>query len=314
MTARESEWRWRFLLARDARTESARRRLAARATAGEIVRVIPGAYLPTGEWRELGPNDRYVTKLRATQATRDETLVFSHQSAVALWGLPTIGRPPVSAHVVAERSSGRGSTSSIRRHFESAGNPVEIDGLLVTSLARTVVDIAREADLARAVVVADAALNAEIRETLRHREAEPDLQTELLRIPVRHGSARARHVIDFADGRSGSPGESLSRLTIDVLGLPSPVLQHSFPRPGGGRWPVDFWWPEFEIIGEFDGASKYLDPAFRGGRTPEQVVLDEKRREDHLRSLVRGFARWGWAAARSPAELAARLRRAGFPI
>jgi hypothetical protein len=98
---------------------------------------------------------------------------------------------------------------------------------------------------------------------------------------------------------------------IDRLGLSSPILQQPFPREGGGNWWVDFWWPEFGVIGEFDGRMKYLDAALRGGRTADEVVYDEKRREDELRRHCRAFVRWGWDEARDPASLATILRVAG---
>lgn len=301
----ESEWRWRLQLARDARTDSARRRLATRAHQGELVRVSPGAYVLSSEWNGLDADERYIRRLQAIQATTDEPLVFSHLSAVAIWGLPAIRPWPPQAHIRSDRATGRRTGAQLRRHLEPPGEPVVIDGLFATTLARTVVDIARGPDLAQAVVVADAALNPATRRTLRRVEPVPDLEAELANVPARHGTARARHVLDFADERAESPGESLSRLTIDALGLPSPVLQQVFPRDHGRRWVVDFWWPEFGIIGEFDGAKKYVSP---------DVVLAEKHREDDLRRRVRGFARWGWREAQSPPVLAARLRAAGMPI
>lgn len=310
MSILESGWRWRYRLARDARTESARRRLAALAKRGELVRVVPGAYLEPRDWEGLDPRARHIALLRAVALTADRPVVFSHVSAAALWGLPIVGHLPSRADALGSRAQ-RGSTRFVRRHIEPTRRFVEIDGLLVTELPRTVVDVARLPDLERSVAITDAALH---RAGPAEQSMRDLLETELARVPTRHGSARARHVLDFADGRADSPGESVSRLTMDRLGLDSPVLQQEFPREGGGRWVVDFWWPEQGVIGEFDGAAKYLDPAWRGARSAEQVVLDEKRREDELRSGCRGFARWGWEEARSPARLAVRLRRAGLSV
>nr|BFF15511.1 hypothetical protein GCM10025699_68140 [Microbacterium flavescens] len=76
---------------------------------------------------------------------------------------------------------------------------------------------------------------------------------------------------------------------------------------------VDFWWPEFGVVGEFDGEVKYRTADMLRGRTPEQVVIDEKRREDALRSMpgVRAVVRWNWADAMRAEPLLAALRRAG---
>jgi hypothetical protein len=306
----ETDWRWRLLLARDARTGSARRRLAERARAGDLVRIARGAYLPMSEWQALDGDARFGMRIRAVAATYPG-IVLSHAAASAAWGLPWIGPRPERIDVLAMGGS-LASTSLISRHVGPPCDVVTIDGMSVTGLARTVVDIARRPDFLRAVVIADAALNPRTRSELALATDVLDLEAVLSAVAFRHGEARARHVLDFADGRSGSPGESISRVTIDRLGLPSPVLQQPFPRDSGGEWFVDFWWPEVGLIGESDGRMKYLDPAYRNGRTAEQVVYDEKRREDELRRQCRAFVRWGWDEARNPAALGHLLRSAGL--
>ncbi|TFC20561.1 hypothetical protein E3O55_00335 [Cryobacterium sp. MDB1-18-2] len=52
-------------------------------------------------------------------------------------------------------------------------------------------------------------------------------------------------------------------------------------------------------MGEADGKIKYFDPVMRDGRTPEEVLWDEKRREDGVRRQVHGFTRWGFSIALS---------------
>jgi hypothetical protein len=47
------------------------------------------------------------------------------------------------------------------------------------------------------------------------------------------------------------------------------------------------------------------------GRTPQQVMLDEKDREDDLRAAGHGFTRWDWGVAISPAAIRTRLLAAG---
>jgi hypothetical protein len=290
----------RILLARDALTSSARTGLAHAAAGGALVRVVRGAYVDAGEWAALDADERYRVTVRSAVATASGRIVLCRAAAAALHRLPWLGRWPRHVDVVVPPDSASRSGKVLRRHREDQGQVHVVDGIAVTTLARTAIDVAREGDFARAVVVADAAA-----------ARGAVLEAELDRVPLRHGSARARLVAEFADGRSGSPGESVSRATMHLLRVPAPELQHRFPREGGGTWPVDFWWPEFDVIGEFDGDVKYLDPAMRGGRTAEQVVLDEKRREDELRRQVRAFVRWDWSVARSPALLARRLASVG---
>src|SRR5690606_5203667 len=130
-----------------------------------------------------------------------------------------------------------------------------------------------------------------------------DLFEELRAVPLRRGSAKARAVVEFADGAADRPGESLSRVNMHALRLPMPLLQAETFGASGRRYFVDFWWPEFNLIGEFDGKAKYSDPVFLRGRTPEQALLDEKTREDDIRAADHRMTRWGWQVALAPARL-----------
>lgn len=290
-----------LLFTRDAITSSARTRLAHRARSGELARVAPGAYVQRAAWAGLDPRGRFLIRVRAAAGTAREPLVLCRAAAAAVHGLPWLGPWPARIDVLVPADSPSRSSGLLHRHRES-GRPLEVvDGLTVTALAATAVDIARGPDFARAVVVADAAVARGAR-----------MGDAVALVPPTHGAARVRAVVAFADGRSGSPGEWVSRVTMRVLGVDPPDLQRRFANPAGGSWSVDFWWPEREVIGEFDGDSKYLDPAMRGGRDPARVLLDEKRREDALRRASRGFIRWDWPVARDPRRLAERLALVGI--
>ncbi|HEV7957475.1 MAG: hypothetical protein JWL94_2002 [Microbacteriaceae bacterium] len=75
---------------------------------------------------------------------------------------------------------------------------------------------------------------------------------------------------------------------------------------------VDFWWPEFNLAGEFDGKGKYLRDEMLAGRTTAEVLLAEKDRENRIRALGPTMVRWDWDIARSLPLLDARLRAAGL--
>jgi hypothetical protein len=99
---------------------------------------------------------------------------------------------------------------------------------------------------------------------------------------------------------------------MHLQGLPAPILQKEFRDGAGLIGYVDFWWPEFELIGEFDGLGKYTRTEMLAGRSPAEVVIAEKVREDRLRALGPRVVRWGWESAISPPRLAEVLRRAGL--
>jgi len=72
-------------------------------------------------------------------------------------------------------------------------------------------------------------------------------------------------------------------------GLPTPQPQVEIRVDGRRIAVVDAWFDEPAVAVEFDGRVKYTDP-WRA-RSPEQVLWDEKRREDELRALDIGVVR-----------------------
>ncbi|WP_164702593.1 type IV toxin-antitoxin system AbiEi family antitoxin domain-containing protein [Modestobacter sp. KNN46-3] len=145
----------------------------------------------------------------------------------------------------------------------------------VTAVARTLVDCAREWELVDAVVALDDALHRGLTDPLLLRESVAG---------ARHweGSARAARAVRLADGRAESPLESAGRVQIVTSGLPVPELQVELWDDEGFIGRVDGWYDDAAVALEFDGAVKYLDP--RGGRSPGEVLWQEKRREDRMRA------------------------------
>jgi hypothetical protein len=92
-------------------------------------------------------------------------------------------------------------------------------------------------------------------------------------------------------------------------GLPEPVLQFEVRDAAGtfvGR--TDFAWPEYGLLGEFDGFSKY-GRLRRPGETVEEAVVREKTREDLLREVTGWLMiRLIWRELFTPDATAARLR------
>lgn len=295
-----------------------RAQTAAGARRGELVRLARGCYLPTTLWDSLEPDARYRARIRAAVTGRlaPDELVCGI-SAAAMWRLPVPGRWPASVHTVRPRHGGGRRSGIVTRHSSSVPDPGDwVEGLPVTTLARTVADLAGGHSRYVGVSVADAALAglfASDDYSFSRKPAERALlAAEAERLPLSAGRTRALSAVAFADARSANVGESRVRVTLDRLGVPAPELQTPFVVPSGKTYFADFWWPDQRFILEFDGKRKYLDPRYRGGRTADEVVYDEKVREDALRAEVRGFARADWDEAGSPERLGARLRQAGF--
>jgi len=283
-----------------------------------MVRIAPGVFLPGDVWRALDFDEQFRARVDAAALRFRNEGPFSHLSAAVMWGLPNVEPWPARVEVLAGRDTGGRSRRWLARH--AVGIPVDgesIDGHRVTSLARTVVDAASALSFAGGVAMADFVMRPERRGEIGVAASRAS-RVELLRAVAEResprGSAKAMRVVEFADGRAGSPGESLSRCAVRTAGLPAPELQTGFTDAAGLIGYVDFWWPDWGVIGEFDGRGKYLREDLRNGRSIAEVIVDEKVREDRLRAATGArMVRWGWDVARSPQLLAAALLRAGLP-
>jgi hypothetical protein len=123
---------------------------------------------------------------------------------------------------------------------------------------------------------------------------------------------RIQEVLALADVAAESVGESRSRALMHVLGLPAPVLQYVFQDHEGFIARTDFFWPDARVIGEFDGDAKYLDDVLLAGRSTQEAILAEKKREDRLRALGYNVVRWDWKTLSTPDVLRQRLIAAGI--
>ncbi len=304
-----------LFLSRDAeRLGQDPRRMSALVVSGELVRVRRGAYVSSAAYESASPRMKHVMMLRATALAADDPPVFSHVSAAAIWGLPILGVWPAEAHIVCGVSTGGRSSRGIVRHGV-AMDLVDVrlvNGLFVTSLERTLIDLAATTSFASAVISMDHALGDDLGrvEPMTTKEL---ISRELNRLDLRRGRARVELVLSFAVTCSGSPGESLSRVRFHELGFPAPKLQVEFVHHTGVTDRCDFDWEEFGLIGEFDGHGKYLNPRLRAGLSADQVVIREKQREDRLRTRRPHFSRWEWRDALEPPRLLAILVAADLP-
>ena len=270
--------------------------------AGELHRLGRGAYVAAP-----GTPPAYEARHALLAAVRDERHaadgVLSHVSAAVLHGLSTWGLPLERIHRTRDRRTGGRVGTGVHLHAAplTPDETVEIDGLLVTTVARTVADIARTAGFDAAVAVADSALH-------KHMVDPDELARAARRCAGWPGAPRARQVVSVADGGSAGVGESRSRLAILRAGLPAPVLQ--WRVEGDGRvFEVDFGWPELRTVGEFDGLVKY-GRLLKPGQDPADVVVAEKLREDEIRDLDLRVVRWIWGDIDHFDPVAERLRRA----
>jgi predicted transcriptional regulator of viral defense system len=227
---------------------------------GELISLARGVYITpelTDRMRILRECD---TALRAMAAlaTLGPGTVASHGTAAELHGLDqlttghglTVSRPPGTG----SRSAGQPGML-----VHAAGLPADDVawrlGVPVTTVPRTVIDIARTSDFRSGLVVADSALY----QRLVSKQELRDVLAACRRWP---GASKAAQVVEFATALAESVLESLARAVFRDLGLPAPELQVEIRDSNGqfiGR--VDFLWRQFRTIAEVDGALKYDDPS-----------------------------------------------------
>lgn len=283
---------------------------------GTLLRVRRGVYVARAEWPGTEREARHFVRMQAVAATISEP-VFSHVSAAILWGVPVVGRLD-AVHLMAAGKVGRRTGHGVVWHNHRLADEdiAELDGFRVTSLERTLFDVASTRGPAAALAALDAGIRPSFPSGLGGVVEGVPQEALLDAFSERTGARGIRTAItcaELADPRSGSPGESVSRWHIHRLGFPAPDLQVPFERDDGVEEIVDFDWLEHGRFGEFDGFGKYVREQYTGGRTMEDVVWSEKQREDRIRRHRPYCSRWGWAEATNPALLERRLLSDGLP-
>ncbi|MCV7068393.1 hypothetical protein H7H51_26605 [Mycolicibacterium farcinogenes] len=124
---------------------------------------------------------------------------------------------------------------------------VRVDGIPVTSAARTALDIGCWYPRDNAVAALDALARA-----TDLKAADVDLLAQ--RHARRRGIQRARTALDLMDGGAQSPQETWLRLILIDAGLPRPQTQIPvFDGPGDPFAYLDMGWEDIKVAAEYDG-------------------------------------------------------------
>jgi hypothetical protein len=157
----------------------------------------------------------------------------------------------------------------------------DVDGMRVTTPARTALDLARRYDIDIAVSAIDALAQAV--------ELKPaDIELLVDRYTGGRGLRAARAALDLVDGGAQSPKETWLRLLLMRAGFPRPQTQIAVRNEWG--WAeayLDMGWEDIKVAAEYDGdqhrSSRY------------QYVKD-------IRRLEKVERRYGWIVVRVVAE------------
>ncbi|GAB3521538.1 type IV toxin-antitoxin system AbiEi family antitoxin domain-containing protein [Arthrobacter monumenti] len=267
-------------------------------TYGELVRIRRGVYLQGEDWRSLDQNQRALCKIHAFHLGTQGTTIFSHLSAARLHGCFT-WKVPGTIHVTQKYSTkSKAYADDVVVHTRpvTRRDLSYVDGRWVTSLERTVVDCARVLEFRKAVIIADHALRLGADGRL--------MQQIALESAGSRGIRSVRRVLANANGSSESPGETLTRLLIDLIDFPQAELQYEISTRLG-LFRADFAWPASKLILEFDGRDKYFSY-----QPTEEALFEERRREKVLMEAGWSFVRLEWGDLFSPNDLQRRLAQA----
>lgn len=243
----------------------------------------------------------FVERSRAAARSIEPGTVLSHGSALALHGLPLYGVPLDRPSATRHRPGGGSRRSSALTcwNIPLDGSTAVVDGVPVTSPARTIIDVARTVGLESGVCAGDEAIR-------RGLVTRSDLQGEADAARGRSGAARARALPALTSGLAESVLESLIRLILVLGGVPEPDLQVWLGVRGGERFRVDLYWREWRLIGEADGFAKY-------GTGQEQIRGSwnaERRRQRQLEDAGYVVIRWTWEDLRHPRRIIDQVERA----
>ena len=234
--------------------------------------------------------------LRGTWATGHMGLL-SHRSAAALWELGD-GR---AIEVLVPKGVGArpdGTQVHQTRHL-SAVDVDERDGIPVTSIERTLVDLAAVVPMGRLARLLDEAVRAEHTTYKR-------IYRRLAAMPTRGRSGVRILRILLAERLETAPGDHnpFEAMMNRILGrseLPRPVRQQKLDCVSD-RYYLDFAWPEHMVAVECDGLGSHGSPA--------AMAYDLKRQNDVIEAGW-NLRRFPWSEVRlHPARTLATVRRA----
>lgn len=224
---------------------------------GRLHRVVPGVYLVGRP--ELSQHGRWMAAVLAS----GEGAALSHGSAAALWGFEKERQEAVEVSFAAPSRRRPPGVLAYRRTNLEPGEIRLREGIPVTSIVRTFIDVAARLD--------DSRIERAVNEADRLGLIDPEALYDALEShPGKQGVGSLRRVIGRNEFRlTDSELERRFLRIVGEAGLPTPLTQQQL-----NGFKVDFYWPDLGLVVETDG--------LRYHRTPAQQARDRLRDQAHL--------------------------------
>lgn len=274
------------------------------------MRVWPGIFASRQYWESLDPHEQ-IRHLTRTLAALHPRWIFAGTTAAVMLGLDCSYRRLRPICIVAHPGVHCRDSANLTYIAMAHPETVDVDGVRVTGLLRTLFDCAAKQPLRYALGPLDSAL--------RNGMVSPDvLRGYPGSVKYSRQRAQVQRAFDMADGRSENGGESEARAVLSDLGYPPHDLQVTFPCLDDSRRShrVDMLWRRTDgsmLAGEFDGVRKYADPSMTNRRTIRQVVDDERSRQRCLERQGVDTLRMYYDDLDQPWQLRQRLEQLRVP-
>jgi len=162
------------------------------------------------------------------------------------------------------------ATLIVHSEVLATGEILVVDGVAVTTAARTAFDLGRRTtSRLRAVQRLDALVNATDVKLV-------DVEAVMAAHPGARGMPRLRKLLPLVDGGAESPRETLTRLVLIDAGLPAPRTQiEVYDDYGCFVARIDMGYEDVLVGVEYDGPQHWTDPAVRQRDIDRQVALQD---------------------------------------
>lgn len=237
-------------------------------------------------YEALAPWEKCCAHAMAHGLSADRAVV-SGKAAARIWGMEVLGvdRRTELTYVLPTRPTRRRNWPEgviFRSAHLHSHEFVELHGIRVTKVSRTLKDITRYYGLEDGVVAIDSA-----------RKMWPELTRELLEntlcgVARYHGKGLVRKAIGMSVGNAGSPLESRARVQILESGLAGPseiVTQLPIRLPGRRETVYADIGVGAMVVVEADGRVKYDGVTY--GKQADEVIRAEREREKAINNSGR---------------------------